>query len=186
MESSPRGSRWFTPEMITALSAVLVGVCAIGVSVYQVSVMQAHQQASVWPFVQGGWGYTEDHVRVYIANSGVGPAKIKHVSLLYKGEPQPDWNTLFNTMGLGDIYYTQSQLNGRVMPAEDIVEMVTLPMSEWSEAFYNSSEDLLMTICYCSVYDSCWESQVFGGERGWETALEVKECLADERTRFKQ
>lgn len=75
MNDSPRPerSRRLSPDMIAALSAVVIGVCALGVSLYQASIMREQsrlmreqQRASVWPNVAVENSYTGDDFELRI------------------------------------------------------------------------------------------------------------------------
>ena len=45
------------PEMLVGLSAVLIGVCALGVSLYETSLMREEQRAAVMPILELGRSY---------------------------------------------------------------------------------------------------------------------------------
>ncbi len=57
--SAPRPRR-LSSELIIALSALGISLCALFVSVYEASVLSAQQRASVWPYGDVGAFYNAD------------------------------------------------------------------------------------------------------------------------------
>ena len=60
-DESPSRRKWLDADTVTAISAVVIGVCALGVSVFQSRLMleeqrlmREQQRASVWPRLQAG------------------------------------------------------------------------------------------------------------------------------------
>ena len=77
--------RRVNPEMLVGVSAVVIGVCALGVSLYETNLMREEQRAAVIPLVELSRSYYVDHDRaegervrldLNIANVGIGPARI--------------------------------------------------------------------------------------------------------------
>jgi hypothetical protein len=67
--------RSLSPEMIAAISAVVIGVCAIAVSLYETTLIRQQLKGSVWPNVEVGFSYNEAGFRYFLSNTGVGPAR---------------------------------------------------------------------------------------------------------------
>ena len=66
-------------DRITAIMAVLIGACALAVSLYTAYLQNAQVRAQTWPYLQM-WQSNVD--RSYsISNRGVGPARIADVKL---------------------------------------------------------------------------------------------------------
>ncbi len=55
-ESAPR-KKGIQAEMVVAVSAVFIGVCALAVSLYETKLMREEQRASVLPIVELGRSY---------------------------------------------------------------------------------------------------------------------------------
>jgi hypothetical protein len=94
------GKRKISPEMITAISAVFIGICAIGISLYETSLIRQAQKGTVWPFLGGGYSYNADGFSYLMENAGVGPAKIKYIIFTVDGEPIEDWSQYFQKLDL--------------------------------------------------------------------------------------
>lgn len=157
------GGAWWKrlaePEMIVALSAVVLGVCALAVSVAQVRIMREEQHAAVWPRVQIGRSYSAaSNVEVLIANFGIGPAVIRDVRVDVDGEAVVDWGGAFRSLlsggGPGDI--TLSTVSGRILPAGDVIRAFRSTDPGFAHAFAAAGDRIRMRICYCSLYGQCW------------------------------
>ena len=151
-------------ETVGSITAIVVGVAALCVSWDQGRVMRAQQHASVLPALQidGYWGEYETgpRVGVRVSNNGVGPAIIRHVTLLQDGEPTADYDALLSIFP-DDISTSWSSMNGRILAAGDIVEPLSigleaLPEGEAQQALVAEWTRWGMTVCYCSVFDRCW------------------------------
>lgn len=157
-------SRRIEPEMIVAIAAVVVGVCALGVSLFQASIMREQQRemrvqrlAEVWPHVEFGSSYDGEQYRLLALNTGIGPARIKSVRMLLDDEPFRDWGDALSELGGTTAFnYQHSQLNGRVLPAGDVLEALVVTEERFVDSLAAATDRITSEICYCSVYDECW------------------------------
>lgn len=167
MADNPRSehSRHLSPEMIAALSAVLIGVCALGVSLYQAAIMREQnrmmreqQKASVWPNVAVENSHTPDAFHLRLVNTGVGPAKIGTVRVTFDGEPIQTWTDLIRRVHPArQIHYSHSEVGNRVLPADDFETVLTVTDAAVADSIQAHIERLAIEICYCSIYDECWQ-----------------------------
>jgi hypothetical protein len=181
-------------DMIAALAAVLVGLCALAVSIYQSMLMREQQQASVWPHVEIGREYRRDgDKRVFkfiVENTGIGPARIKNLRVRLDGKVQADWASLIKALGVvgenvqNRSIVTSSTVSNRVLlPGSSIQalvvedEAVTKPLEA---ATSDTPPRLDIEICYCSIYDRCYRISYAGKE---ETAAS---CPADPALDFRE
>ncbi|OEK04190.1 hypothetical protein [Roseivirga misakiensis] len=90
-------------EKVTQFAIVVIAVCAVVVSVWQVSIAQRHNRLSVRPYLNffSGWA-TEDTWALKLQNEGIGPAIIKSVSLTYKGETYTHWDAVLDAAEIRD------------------------------------------------------------------------------------
>ena len=154
--------------MIVAGSAVVVGVCALGVSLYQAIIMRQQQEvmfeqsqlmreeqrASVWPNVAIENSYTGDSFQLRLVNTGIGPAKIGPVRVTLDEEPVFTWKELIrDAYPTGRIKYVQSVVGNRVVPAGDFEVIFALSDEAISEPVQASLSRVAIDLCYCSVYD---------------------------------
>jgi len=170
--------------MIAALSAVLIGVCALGVSLYQASIMREQsmmmreeQRASVWPNIAVENSYTGESFQLRVVNTGVGPARIGPVRMTLDREPIQTWTDLIlKAQSTRQIRYYQSKVGNRVLPAGDFEKIFEVSDPAVADSVRRTLDRLVVEICYCSIYDDCWlYVQGFTGEDSRET---VEQCRA--------
>ncbi len=165
MTTESANPRRLKPDMIVAIAAVVVGVCALGVSLFQASIMQQQQEelskqrrAEVWPYLQLGKGHANDIFRFGIANEGIGPARIKTISMTFDGEPVKVWFDLLKAVHSTATYsYVQSHIGGRVIRAGDVIEALYVEGELGDSLQAKVGGRLIAKLCYCSVYDDCWD-----------------------------
>ena len=88
------------PEMLVGLSAVVIGVCALGVSLYETSLMREEQRAAVIPLVELARSHWIDdnaenqnkwRLSMHAENVGIGPARVADFRVTVDGEPHKTW-----------------------------------------------------------------------------------------------
>ena len=158
------------PEMLVGVSAVIIGVCALGVSLYETSLMREEQRAAVIPLLELGRSYylTEadkptDNWRLVLhaENVGIGPARVLDFRVMVDGEPKPTWSAAMQTLLGRDeaVSYGQSTINGRTIPPERTVRMFDLNDTALTRELIAEFERLDFEACYCSVFDECWTTR---------------------------
>ena len=159
--------RRFQAEMLVAVSAVLIGVCALGVSLYEASLMREEQRAAVLPILELGRsihvspddaGPDDWRLSIHAQNVGIGPARILDFLVTVDGVPQPTWGAAMRKL-LGrdiDVQYGQSSINGRTIPPDRSVTMFDLVDTHLASEIVDGFERLDFSACYCSVFDECW------------------------------
>lgn len=171
---------WKDPSWIAASGAVLLGLSGLSVSIYQAKLMHEQQQVSVWPYLTvindnselEGKGLS----RIVIANDGVGPALIKHVSLWVDGKPLPSWYAMFKQL-VPDRQHNipYSTVHNRVLPAGKTIDAIVLNTPEDIAALRANAGRIRFDLCYCSVYENCFLLQ--SGAEDITTA--VAQCPAE-------
>ena len=169
--------------MLVGISAVVIGVCALGVSLYETSLMREEQRAAVIPLVELSRSYYleegedgSENLRLIfnLENVGIGPARIQDFRVTVDGEPQPTWRAAMNTLLGEDVTatYVQSTINGRTIPVDRRVSMFDLRDSSIAQRMLAEFERLDFAACYCSVFDECWQTSY----RTFGAAAEVESC----------
>ena len=159
------------PEMIVGVSAVLIGVCALIVSIYETRLMRQQQQAAVLPILELGrshyvTGDDQDRWRLslHTSNVGIGPARVLDFRVTVDGEPQRTWGDAMQAL-LGidrAVHYGHSSINGRTLPADREIVMFDLSDESLAPAIINAFDRLDFEACYCSVFDECWTASYSG------------------------
>lgn len=164
-------SEWIrSPQTLIALSAVLLSICGLFISIYETTLIREQQRASVWPNVEIGPSINPGDLKIFVQNTGVGPARIRSAVVIYKGEVKANWDDLadsFEYERSGTSY--QSLINGRVLPPNSPQELIFRIESDVEDEASNLADILSRSIlqeefdvrlCYCSVYDECWTSNM--------------------------
>jgi len=161
-EKAPR-RRGISPEMIVAVSAVIVSLCALVVSMYEANSVRAQQKTSVWPYVDFDVSYSGQGLRLGFTNKGIGPALIRGFEVTVDGQPVTSLEAMITALvgpdsGIGYDVYKTARFNGEVMPAGQTVRLFEVD-SGWTpelRAFADTLGRVRVRYCYCSVYGDCW------------------------------
>lgn len=172
------GHKWL--DLTLALSAMAVSVISLIVAIIHGRVMERMADANArlvaansWPFI----AYTTSNVQpagdpqtvtMSLVNDGIGPAKIETFELKWRNVAYSDANKFL----IACCGYRPGEglsvgiVSGQVVRAGENIDFITLPQNSASQATWQalnrirSSKDLKLTICYCSVFDECWISDV--------------------------
>ncbi len=177
--AGPRRRRW-SPEMITAASAVVIGVSALFVSVYEAQLVRQQQRAAVWPHLEAGHSFDGQSFRVLAENTGIGPSRVEQVVLRYDGEPLDDWSSFFEQAGIPVRGYLQSQLSGRTLLPGRPLDVLLVTDPEILNAVNDHWSRVRAEACYCSIFDECWVTDFL------ELRNRVARCDLPEATLFRQ
>ena len=155
------------PEMLVGISAVVIGVCALGVSLYETKLMREEQRSAVLPMLELARSHYIDRIggdtsqwrlSLHAENVGIGPARVRDFLVTVDGEPHRTWHSAMQAL-IGsdvDIGYGQSSISGRTIPPERQVTMFDLADTELAADIIANFERLEFSACYCSVFDECW------------------------------
>jgi hypothetical protein len=84
------GRRKIRYEIVIAVAATIVSVCALGTTLYQTYILQQQQHAAVWPRLDLFHSFVletdKPFYRLTLRNVGIGPAIIRKVTIQYKGQ----------------------------------------------------------------------------------------------------
>ncbi len=162
---------FFTTEMIVALAATLISICALTVSIYEVQIMQREQienrkaqMISVWPNLSVNVSPNSKGLQLGVENNGIGPAIIKFFGIHINGKPLESITELSSKFkilypNLDSYEYTYGNIRkGRVFSAGQRLTVLEIPRSELSQKVWRDmvSGNIDMKFCFCSVYEECW------------------------------
>lgn len=148
-------------DKIIAVSAIIISVSALFVSIYEASLMRQTQRAATWPFIEVlPSRLNQKYFSVRVSNTGVGPARIKDFKITVDGQEMDEGEfRKFLLDFVGDnVGVTWSTVTGRVLPPEKDITFFKLSDST---AFYKIAtidSKIELSLCYCSVFDQCWIS----------------------------
>lgn len=147
-----RGFNW---EMLTALMAVMVGACALGVSVYTALLQRKQIEAQAWPYLQMWRSNTE--YRYAISNRGVGPAQVRDMKVFVDDQEVASWSDAFEKIAGRPLECgRESFISRRVLAANEDVFMLEFCNAVDYQAFDAGGARLQREFCYCSILDECW------------------------------
>lgn len=175
-------------ELVVAGSVVFISLASLFTAVHQSLVAQRTLAASVWPSVELDTGNYDEERRAHsisftIANRGVGPARIERlytrwedveagsvaeiiVSCCAEGDDEAArrrWiEGLVNSQ---EIVFLTSVVHGRTLAPDQEINFFTFdrpgpdaPGDEIWTALDRARFEFDMRVCYCSVFDECWET----------------------------
>lgn len=183
-------------DRVLSLSAALVALCALAVSVYQTKIMREQQRASAWPSLYlyssnvDGWSRE-------VRNLGLGPALVRSVVVTVDSQPVRDWGDALERLGDKPLMdsveraaardtsiqvFTNTFARGSVLlPGEKTVLVRVTPPSLGRRIERTTrGRRLAIEVCYCSFYDDCWTV----GTRRMEPES-VRACVADSTRQFR-
>ncbi|GAC16320.1 hypothetical protein [Aliiglaciecola lipolytica] len=142
---------WYkAPEMIIALSALLISVVTAVVGIYSAYIDRSYARAAVWPRIEIYRSFNNGVFEYGVMNSGNGPALIQYAHVTYKGEPIQYWNQIPDIPD-----FVQSHLSTRILSSQNTI----IPLSigtEKAAGFVAVDSDIDIQLCYCSIYEECW------------------------------
>ncbi|MBZ6377181.1 hypothetical protein B5C34_06210 [Pacificimonas flava] len=179
--------KWMRPEMLMAIAAFVTSIAAVWVAWEQSRLMRVQQHASMRPILTTAAGMNAGQLTFHVANVGVGPALVRSAELAFGSEGTADWTAyrqkLFPELDEGVIAVVNvDAIEGRPIAAGESFSALTLQVREEARTpevfrqffsrFRSAEEWPNLRICYCSVFDRCWTTEVSG------EAAPVKECPA--------
>ncbi len=165
-------------EAIMAGSAIMVGLCALFVSINQTRIMQKQHEASIWPYVYHAMSYRDNGRFLYtVRNVGMGPAKIVDAKILYKDKEYTEYYEFlsdFLEMPIDSIERNvalgYSSILGRVLSPGEKIDALSISTQDVSFKLFNNQDKWTVKICYASISDKKWSNVSFGN------AEEVENC----------
>ena len=158
--SKPKPRRKLPSGLFISIAAIVVSVCALFISVFEVRIMREQQHAQAWPYVEWLPTFTKSGFTVDVENKGVGPALIRDVEISIDGEPIADYDDFLGEILERDtgIFYSYSTLSKRVLKPGENVTILKVSNEQDVQKIINTEKSVEMKICYCSVYNTCWET----------------------------
>jgi hypothetical protein len=175
--TEPESRRWYTkPDMIVALSAVLISLCTVGVTGYEAWLQRHHDRAEVWPHVELSLVNTPEQSTLSLENTGIGPAIIKSFIVTVDGKPAHNWReALAAVLGRAPDVIENSTVVSRALRAGDRIAVVAVRRSDLPPGSMAKFARLAIRVCYASVFDDYWtlSDLHLGGDSEW---IETKSC----------
>jgi hypothetical protein len=172
------GHNWV--DLVVAISALFVSVVSLGIGILHGRTMERMAEANArlvaansWPFMSYGAGtgttdgVTSVHMQVF--NSGVGPAKIESAELTWKGvsyrSDREFLEACCNLEPASDTPFDSDVFANYVVRPGENVRFLQFSKAADPAVFSalqraSLSPDLQLNICYCSIFDECWQGDL--------------------------
>jgi len=157
--------KFWTSEKLLSLTAVAISVCTLVVFLYQTNLIRKQQYMSVFPYVSiASAGGNTPNYKYLLLNNGIGPAIITSLKIRDNvGNEYPDvvdyvTATLTDKDTVG--YYYSSIYTGRLLPQNEVVEVISLNDEKYESSIRLSEilspENYTLEIEYKSIYGERW------------------------------
>jgi hypothetical protein len=168
-------------DLITSIVAIVIGVFAVGTSLYTALIMREQLRAQVWPAVEIASSDTSGF-KVLVINNGVGPAIVKRVRISVAGKPMHNWSEIFSHFGEDPEVRFFSTISNTIIPANSRIEALIVSDATIAKRLVPHLATLDKRLCYCSVLNECW--QIESGNKT-PTGDPVASCGMPDKDDFK-
>lgn len=162
VENPPATSK----SSLLSLTAIVLSLSALGVSVLEVSAIRDEQRVQVWPYVELTENFNAEGFGLYAINKGIGPARIRTLSMSFQDQVYDNLDELIlNTLGEEnafsyDVYRSSNPARSVMSPGQEVV-LFQVPWEPRTRLLAERwSEGIELSLCFCSVYDDCWETRL--------------------------
>lgn len=173
MPRGVHGRSWI--DLVVAFSVIFISLVSLFIALRQNGVMQKQLEATVWPYLQfdnSNYDPEQREAAVYLAleNVGVGPARIVALNLNYDGKALRGHEDLIaaccNPEHRPVVNILSSGAAGHVLPANRNQRLFRLRRAPEDDSIWQrlnvERHKITGTVCYCSLLDQCYVSQVEG------------------------
>lgn len=152
-EPAKKNVNW---EKYTALSSMLIAVCALVISIWQSYSMQQHNKLSLRPYLEMAFEYDRREGRwgLYIYNQGMGPAQVTTVEYKVDGKSYPNIVAFLMALGEDPDCYTRGNIS-RFYKVEDrqvVLRTQNESCFKEEQAFSAMFDRLQIILNYQSLY----------------------------------
>ena len=170
-ETPSHQKKRISPELLLGISATVLSICALVVSIFQTKIARENQYASVWPHVQVNYEQKDETFTWSIINNGVGPAIVKSTFLAYKSKTyQAPYDFVLEQInGLGDKTGEKKHIGlditevtpGYVLKSDGKVILIKI---SGDTTFATEMRQLIsdslfhFRVVYSDIYEHCWQN----------------------------
>ncbi|GLX83739.1 hypothetical protein [Thalassotalea eurytherma] len=143
--------KWYkNPEMIVALSALLIGLVTTFISIYSAYIDREYARASVWPRLEVFKSSSGNSFSYGVSNNGTGPALIKYAKIRDGSKYIKTWKEIKPFQNI-----RQSHISNRTLSPQNSITPLSYK-GEDAKAFVKADGSISIELCYCSIYEECW------------------------------
>ena len=149
-------------DIVLSLTAVIVSICALFVSITEARLMKVQQKAILYPHLAFGPSYNSEGFSFRLKNSGAGIALVKSATVQHQGQYFHNWlevidhflpedhNVGYNIMGANTV-------NEKAILPGEVLNIFSVPWNPETRMLVDSLGSLKYRIVYCSILEDCWE-----------------------------
>ena len=171
---------------IVATAAFIISTASLLVAYMQADAAYKQVEVMTIPNLFAGHGNFDDvekvsAISIGVSNAGLGPALIKHASIIYDGEEYTSYNKFMNDCCTSDSSEKKSRFNmvtsgmkNAFIAGQAEKKLIYLTKKDNPEVFKKLDDvrwDLKVNVCYCSLLEDCFML------RG-ELTIDVPSCPA--------
>ena len=179
IQGAPRRTGRFWFDFLAASAAIFISLVSLVIGMRGESIQRELLAANSWPFIEVDEERrdpgTNASVVVNVRNEGVGPAKIMSFEVFYQGKPVANATELLQGccglpadvkaahtrmslgIGLGDV-------SGNVIRPDQSRTMISMDGRAADPAVFTAFDahlaEITFRLCYCSILDRCWSSDL--------------------------
>jgi len=158
---------WLKPDTITAIAACLIALCALVVSILQVSLGREHDRLSVKPVFEVTEVSLENgEVGYILENNGLGPGIVRKFEVLfgpktYELPTKQSEEILKQAVGLSDIStkVTVYTFVGRIIKSGERIPIISSNRSLLSDAELEKYQSVLDHLSFNIEYESMYKER---------------------------
>ncbi|MDT0596056.1 hypothetical protein [Glaciecola petra] len=144
--------------------AVGLSVFALVISIVEVTFTRDELRSQAWPYIEIENAYSADGFTMTVSNKGVGPAKVRSLTLILDNKPIQNFDeAILKTVGTENAFsfdvYKSSNPSPGVMSSNESITLFRVPWESRTELLLEKWRDRFrVQICYCSIFEDCWLS----------------------------
>jgi hypothetical protein len=157
MKPNEHGFSWSADRWI-ALSAIIIAICSLILSIWQGVVIRQHNRVSVRPILTISGTHNDKGSGWLLGNAGLGPALVKWIEVTVDGKPIRHWREFGAELGLPpDFAYSYwVPAPATVIPPQEPKPLFWVLPGEADKILRSTSKRITIRICYSSIYGECW------------------------------
>jgi hypothetical protein len=167
--------RWL--EWTTAISAIIISVCSIGIAIYNARIESRLLKANSYPYLVAGVSDGQldasngaERITVELLNNGVGPANEQSLKIKLGDQYVTDVKDLIRTAvgpaaadkAVDLLLPVFDNQETRFIPSRDRGLVFQIDKTAANASYWDQFDQaiiakrLTIEFCYCSVFDECW------------------------------
>ena len=141
-------------------ASIIIALCSLFLTIDQACLARNQQRLSVRPAIHLDFQFKEgSDAGIILSNRGLGPARIKSLTLTLDGKPQGSWTAVLRAINAlpasGTVTFGRIP-NDTVYPVGYEELLIKTDGASSASAFRKAFDRMRIEACYCSLYNECW------------------------------